>query len=119
MAIELDAIPLAAIDDDVQQAAVAAFALGWLEQHEVGPEPHSAIAIARRFIQVGDARIGRLVRIDREVQLAIHALVVKGEGRTTGDFEMRNRHTLLYSLLGTGNKCATPVCVLITTQARL
>ncbi len=78
----------------VQQAAIAARALGWLEQHEVGPEAHLSRGVARRFVEVHDAPIGRVARVDREMHLAIDALVVGGEGGTTGDFEMRHGHSV-------------------------
>ena len=92
ISVEGNTDALAAVDDVVQQAPVAPCGIGRLEQDEVGPVTHAAFRIARRFVEVDNARIDRMSRVDRKMQFAVNTLVVEREWTTLGDFEMRNSH---------------------------
>ncbi|HMC68840.1 MAG TPA: hypothetical protein VKJ07_06785 [Mycobacteriales bacterium] len=92
-AIERHAYTQAAIHDEIQQPTVGSPLVGRLQQDEVGPEANSTGLVARRFVEVNDASVCRMLRVDGEVQLAVDALVVERERTATGDFEMRNSHT--------------------------
>ena len=51
----------------VEQGAVAACDVLGFDQVEVGPELHLAVRVAGRVVDVGDDPVGRIVRVDGEV----------------------------------------------------
>ena len=81
-------------------AAVGAGTVRWLDDGELRHEFDQSLHIARRELQVADAGVGRMHRVDREMRVAIDLLIgshraealAAGIGRVRCDLEPRERH---------------------------
>ena len=91
--VELQRALMAAVAVVIEHAPVAALHLARLEDHEVGGEAHQAAVVARRMVEIDDARLGRGARIDGEMRAARQPLIgadvaeamAVGEGNTFRD----------------------------------